>query len=330
MSDAGTAAGRTIGSGAGRVKRAWGRSIRERRMAALAALALCLTLFLPWYQQTVIFRNGADVLRAAPVTLTGWGAFSFVEAVLLVLAAGVLVLLFQRAEGRRFRVPGGDGGVILVAGFLAAVLIMWRIIENQGTSGHGPYATADSVQWGIFVALAVSLVLAYAGSRIRAAAEPEPPPREDGEAPFWGPSPSPGPGAGAAGAARAGAAARAGSAAGATRASGRTARAAEGAPRGGAVEPGATRVSGSARPAAGQGGPAAGEGGPPAGESGPAAGEDAATRVSGRERDARPFGPAVVPEDPPVMRLPPRADAPPKGTEDPLTLPLDRHGDADR
>jgi hypothetical protein len=67
----------------------------------VAALALLLTLFLPWYQESVIVSA-----RARPVTatfsVTGWGAFSFVEAAVMLVAISVLVLLFYRAEGRAF------------------------------------------------------------------------------------------------------------------------------------------------------------------------------------------------------------------------------------
>jgi hypothetical protein len=143
-------------------------------MAAGAALALFLTLFLPWYQETVI-ASGVNSLRSVSATLTGWGAFSFVEAAVLLVAASVLLLLFIRAEGGAFHVPGGDGGVITAAGFWTCVLIVWRMFDKEGTSGHGQVATTSGIEWGIFVALAVAGVLTYAGTRIRRAHEPEPP-----------------------------------------------------------------------------------------------------------------------------------------------------------
>ena len=96
---------------------------------------------------------------------TGWGAFSFVEAAVLIVAAGVLTLLFQRAEARAFHLPGGDGGVILAAGLWTCLLIVWRIFDKQGATTSGPSATTSSgIEWGIFVALAAAAFLAYAGS----------------------------------------------------------------------------------------------------------------------------------------------------------------------
>ncbi len=172
-SDAGGA--RRSSSFLGRIGRAWRIVPPERRLAAVAAFGLFLTLFLPWYQETVIASSTTPALRSASVSLTGWGAFSFVEAAVLLVAACVLALLFMRAEGKAFHVPWGDGGVILAAGVWTCLLLIWRVFDKEGTTGHGQYATTSGIEWGIFVAIAVAALLAYAGSRIRRAHEPEPP-----------------------------------------------------------------------------------------------------------------------------------------------------------
>lgn len=167
-----------IGSGAGRLARVWQVLPYERRLASFAAAGLFLTLFLPWYHETVV-----AVGRSASTSLTGWDSFSFVEAAVLVVAGGVLTLLFQRAEGRAFHVPGGDGWVITGAGFWTCVLVIWRIFDKQTVQVHGQGTTVSGIESGIFVALAVAGFLAYAGSRIRAAHQPEPPlPGEEGAA----------------------------------------------------------------------------------------------------------------------------------------------------
>ena len=169
------------GSGPIRLVRAWRVLPYESRLAAGAALALFLTLFLPWYQVTLIAPAKAAKLESASATITGWGAFSFVEAAVLLIAAAVLTLLFHRAEGRAFHLPGGDGGVITAAGLWTCLLIVWRIFDKQGATTHGPSATSSGVEWGIFMALAAAAFLAYSGSRIRAAHRPEPPlPGEEG------------------------------------------------------------------------------------------------------------------------------------------------------
>src|ERR1700755_778336 len=166
MSEGPSAVGTTrrVGSGAVRVARAWRALPHESRLAAFASGALVFTLFLPWYQVTLIAQAKTTRLQSASASITGWGAFSFVEAAVLLVAAGVLVLLFQRAEGRAFHLPGGDGGVITAAGAWACLLIVWRIFDKQGATTSGPSATTSGIEWGIFVALAAAAFLAYAGS----------------------------------------------------------------------------------------------------------------------------------------------------------------------
>ena len=186
MSDGRTAtatAATRVGSGAGRLVRAWRAMPHERRLAAYAAIGLFLSLFLPWYQRQ-FFVVLAGKIQPASDSQTAWGAFSFVEAAILLVAAGVLVLLFQRAEGKAFHLPGGDGGVITAAGVWSAILIIWRIFDKQGGAAQGQNATTYGIEWGIFIALAVAIGLTYAGSRIRAAHRPEPPlPGEDDPVP---------------------------------------------------------------------------------------------------------------------------------------------------
>ena len=178
-------AARRAGSMLGRLARAWRAMPPERRLAVGAALGLFITLFLPWYQETVVAAG-----KSASASLTGWAAFSFVEAAVLLVAAGVMTLLFQRAEGRAFHLPGGDGGVITGAGVWTCILVIWRILDKENVSVSGPGATASGVEWGIFAALAVAALLVYAGQRIRSAHTPEPPlPADDVE--LWMPDGEP-------------------------------------------------------------------------------------------------------------------------------------------
>ena len=175
-----TNAASRVGSGAGRLIRAFRVMPHEQRLAAYGAIGLFLTMFLPWYQRTFfVVVNGRP--RPASDSLTAWGAFSFVEAAVLLVSAGVLTLLFQRAEGKAFHLPGGDGVIITIAGLWTCGLIVWRIFDKQGATATTQNVTSSGIEWGIFVALGVAAFLAYAGSRIRAAHQPEPPlPGEEG------------------------------------------------------------------------------------------------------------------------------------------------------
>ncbi len=169
----------------GRIMHAAGRLTREQRLAAIAAAALFLTLFLPWYQREFFEVIGKHIVPASD-SLSGWAAFSWVEAAVLLVAVGILLLLFERAVGRAFHLPGGDGTVIMVAGLWTCVLVIWRIFDKQGATARSQNATTSGIEWGIFVALGVAALLAYAGSRMRAAREPEPPLPTEGGAVFDG------------------------------------------------------------------------------------------------------------------------------------------------
>src|SRR4051812_44885482 len=106
-----------------RLTAAWNALDRHQHLAALAAVGLLVSMFLPWYEKNVYDPR----LRGfASDNVSAFGAVSFVEAAVFLVAAGVLVLLFARAERRDFALPGGDGTVVFAAGLWAAVLIFWR------------------------------------------------------------------------------------------------------------------------------------------------------------------------------------------------------------
>jgi hypothetical protein len=95
---------------------------------------------------------------------------SFVEAAVFLVAAGVIALLFARAERRDFHMPGSDGAVVMLAGGWATLLIFYRVFSRP--DGHG-YPVG--IQWGFFLAFVAAGLLTYAGWRMRATSAPEPP-----------------------------------------------------------------------------------------------------------------------------------------------------------
>jgi hypothetical protein len=176
--------------GVARVFRAWRALGPEQRLAAYAALALLLSMFLPWYEKNVIPPGGHTLQNDS---VSAFGVLTFVEAAVFLVAAGVLVLLFARAERRAFHLPGGDGTIIFIAGLWAALLLFYRVFDRPDVKGAGGTV---GIQWGFFVAFVAAGALAYAGQRLRAAHRPEPPlPYErpdSGEAPR-SPAPPPRP-----------------------------------------------------------------------------------------------------------------------------------------
>jgi hypothetical protein len=150
-----------------RFARAWGALAPEQRIAAVAAVALLVTMFFPWYElQSLNRKTGAINSRS----ISAFGDVSFVEAAVFLVAAGVVALLFARAEHRDFYMPGSDGAVVTIAGAWATLLIFYRVFSRP--AGHG-YPVG--IQWGFFLAFVAAGALTYAGWRMRATSTPEPP-----------------------------------------------------------------------------------------------------------------------------------------------------------
>jgi hypothetical protein len=86
-----------------RTGRAWRRLNFEQRLAGIGALLLLVSTF---------------------------GPFSWVEAAEIVVALGVLALLYARSQGQRFHLPFGDGVVVAVSGIWAGLLTVIRLFER--------------------------------------------------------------------------------------------------------------------------------------------------------------------------------------------------------
>jgi hypothetical protein len=152
-----------------RLRSAYGALDRDQRFAAAAALGLLVAMFLPWYEKNVVV---AGAKHFTTDSISAFGAVSFIEAAIFLVAAGVIGLLLIRADGRPFHLPGGDGTVIFCAGLWATALIFYRVFDRPNVSGEGGTV---GIQWGFFVAFVAAGALALAGQRLRAAGRPEPP-----------------------------------------------------------------------------------------------------------------------------------------------------------
>jgi hypothetical protein len=146
---------------------AWRAMELEQRIAALAAFALLLTMFFPWYGLQSLNRKTGVIYSH---NINAFGDVSFVEAAIFLVAAGVLTTTLARAEGREFHLPGGDGTIVMIAGCWAALLIFYRVFSRPAGDGY-----PVGIQWGFFLAFVAAGTLAYAGWRMRAAERPDPP-----------------------------------------------------------------------------------------------------------------------------------------------------------
>jgi hypothetical protein len=140
---------------------------KELQLAALAAGALALSLVLPWYQKSQV--TGREF---AQDNLSALGAFTWIEAAILLVAVAVLFLVWARSRKMGFHLPGGDGVAIMLAGGWAELLLVWRLFDKPNVEGAG---VTMGIQWGIFGAMLAAGALIAAGARVRAMHVPEPP-----------------------------------------------------------------------------------------------------------------------------------------------------------
>jgi hypothetical protein len=150
-----------------RLTHAWGVMRPEQRLAALASLALLVTMFFPWYGlQSLNVKTKAIYSH----NISAFGDVSFVEAAIFLVAVGIAAMLLARAEGRDFHLPGGDGTIVLIAGAWAGLLIFFRVFSRPAGDGY-----PVGIEWGFFLAFVAAGCLAFAGLRMRANERPEPP-----------------------------------------------------------------------------------------------------------------------------------------------------------
>ena len=96
----------------------------EMRLAGGAAAALVLTMVLPWYQSRRLGRQRRRRrARALAGLLLGRGRGPAGRA-------GVLYLVWARAQRKGFHLPGGDGTVIMAAGGWAVLLLRLAAVRQ--------------------------------------------------------------------------------------------------------------------------------------------------------------------------------------------------------
>ena len=140
---------------------------KELQLAAAAAGALVLSFVLPWYQKSV-----AENSQFVQSNVSALGAFTFVEAAILLVAIAVGFLVYARYRRRGFHLPGGDGVAIVIAGGWAMLLLVYRLFDKPNIEGVG---ATMGIQWGIFGAMVAAGALIAAGLRVKQIDAPEPP-----------------------------------------------------------------------------------------------------------------------------------------------------------
>ena len=143
--------------------------VRQQRadvIAGITGVILLVSMFLPWFglseaaeqalqeAEEVTERFQGEPLDEPDVTENAWQAFTFVDWILLIAALGGIragVAAVARQGGRS---PIGATAVTAGLGAIAALLILYRVINPIGEAGR---------EYGIFIGLIAAIGIAAGG-----------------------------------------------------------------------------------------------------------------------------------------------------------------------
>ena len=130
-------------------------------VAGVSGLALFVFMFLPWYGIDAV---GGVVLGGGD--LNAWEAFSFVDILLFLVAVVAVGLTIVRIAESTPELPAPPAQIVLIAGLVAVVLILFRMIVAPGVDSAGFDLEIDlGRKIGIFLALLAAIGIAYGGWR---------------------------------------------------------------------------------------------------------------------------------------------------------------------
>jgi hypothetical protein len=130
-------------------------------VAGISALALFLFMFLPWYGIDSVGGFGVGGGDA-----NAWEVFSFVDILLFLVVVAVVGLVLVQMAGSTPDMPSPPAQLIAIAGVVAFVLILFRLIFTPGIDTGGVDIDVDlGRKIGIFLGLIASAGIAYGGWR---------------------------------------------------------------------------------------------------------------------------------------------------------------------
>ncbi|MBA3436545.1 MAG: hypothetical protein ACR2F4_03610 [Thermoleophilaceae bacterium] len=129
-------------------------------VAGASGLALFIFMFFPWYGLKSEVEGLGDI---EGVNGNAWEFFSFIDILLLLVALLAVGMAVARAAGAMpSDLPAPAGMIVAVAGVLAVLLILFRLI-----SAPDPDITGDAVDLsrkvGIFLGLIAAAGIAFGG-----------------------------------------------------------------------------------------------------------------------------------------------------------------------
>ena len=132
-------------------------------VAAVSGMALILFMFFPWYGfgGKSVEVPGSGTISTPGADVNAWEAFSAIDLVLFVVAVLAIALAAARAaDAMPTGLPTPPANIVLGAGALALLLVLYRIVSVPGPDLEG---FENGRKIGIFLALLASGGIAFGG-----------------------------------------------------------------------------------------------------------------------------------------------------------------------
>lgn len=150
-----------------RLGRRVGQALRglgpNEKLASLGVLAIFISMLLPWYGAPI----GDDLAQS------GFGAFNFATAALLLTSIAVLFLCTEVGDGYKPPRPLSVGSLLIAGGIWCVLLLVFLMLDRPQLElaqlrGFGGVVDDDfDVRYGLFVAVGGAATIVMAGVRRR-------------------------------------------------------------------------------------------------------------------------------------------------------------------
>src|SRR4051812_40574778 len=100
-------------------------------VAAVSGLVLFISLFLHWYSASADGPFGGSVSGG----ISGWEILSFIDILLFIIALIAIAVAVARMANVFPRMPLSPGLLVLAAGALAVLLVLFRLLVLPGDLG---------------------------------------------------------------------------------------------------------------------------------------------------------------------------------------------------
>jgi hypothetical protein len=126
------------------------------KIAGVSALVLLISMFLPWY--------GVDFNNVELADASAFKAEDIIDLLMLLACVATIGLVVAKAMSAGASLPVPAGLVLVVAGGLCLLLVVYRLIDAPGDIPAGVDASVTH-KFGFFIGLVASAAFAFGGFR---------------------------------------------------------------------------------------------------------------------------------------------------------------------